>query len=153
MGPKKVATKIDQPSNEYQIHSYLRWKWPENQALTCPYLRHILTKCRRSLSPTLASTRQQKRKRKEHRGWEGRRGEARQGSSSWCSVGGGDEVLARRKVPCSRSRSRSRSNQATMGWEEGKPSHHPMDITSARARRYGHGSKVFLSYHLNTDSS
>lgn len=49
--PTKAATTIRLGRSPID---HLRWKWPENQALTCPYLRHILTKCRRSLSPTLA---------------------------------------------------------------------------------------------------
>lgn len=41
------------------VKRHLRWKWPENHAFTLPYLRHILTKCRRSLSPTLVDRRKQ----------------------------------------------------------------------------------------------
>lgn len=39
--------------SKHRTH-HLRWKCPENQALIFLYLRHILKKCRRSLSVPLA---------------------------------------------------------------------------------------------------
>lgn len=46
------------PANIHMLNlTYLRWKCPENHALTWPYFRHILRKCRRSLSPALSSKR------------------------------------------------------------------------------------------------